>query len=150
MSQAPAPIDTMFDARLRAAMKQRPRRPAQAMIVSGGLAPHRLRRVDDYVEAHLAEPLLLVDLAKIAKLSPKHFSRAFTQTMGRPPHRWLIEKRVAAARVLLRGSDKSLSEIALECGFADQSHFTSLFRRYLGTPPGLWRRAWHDGQARTA
>ncbi|MBX9813758.1 MAG: AraC family transcriptional regulator, partial [Sphingomonas sp.] len=121
-----------------------PAAPAAQPLARGGLAPHRLRRVSDHVDAHLGEPLLLVDLAQIAKLSPKHFSRAFTQSVGKSPHRWLIEKRVVAAQAMLRASDKSLSDIALACGFADQSHFTALFRRHVGAPPGRWREAVRD------
>lgn len=145
MLPSDSPIGTLFETKPRAVAGQRPKPAEPRKIVTGGLAPHRLRRVIDHAEAHLGEPLRLADLAQIAKVSPKHFSRAFTQSMGLPPHRWVIEKRIAAARHLLRQADKPLSAIALECGFADQSHFTSLFRRHVGVPPGLWRKA-RDGQ----
>lgn len=124
--------------------------PPTVPMIRGGLAPHRLRRVQSYVETHLTERLPLCRLAEIARLSPKHFSRVFTQTTGQSPHRWVILRRVAVARELLETTDLSLSDIALACGFADQSHFTALFRRHLGTPPGLWRQRYHAALADAA
>jgi AraC-like DNA-binding protein len=60
--------------------------------------------------------------------------------MGVAPHRWLINRRVELAKDLLRDRETSLSEIALRCGFADQSHFTRVFTRWAGVSPGAWRR----------
>ena len=71
--------------------------------------------------------------------SPSYFIKAFKTTTGRTPHRWLQEYRVGKAKGLLLRS-LSIAEIALECGFADQSHFTRVFRNVTGTPPGMWRR----------
>jgi AraC-like DNA-binding protein len=76
----------------------------------------------------------------LAGLSAKHFARAFRQSTGVPPHRWLIEKRIERAKALLLGGGLSLAEIALACGFADQSHFTAAFRRGTGITPGAYRR----------
>ncbi len=90
--------------------------------------------------AHLAEDIGLDDLAAIADLSAKHFARAFRQSTGMPPHRWLIERRIDRAKALLMEGDLNLAEIALTCGFADQSHFTAAFRKSVGATPGIFRR----------
>ncbi len=68
------------------------------------------------------------------------FARAFRQTTGMPPHRWLLARRVDRAKELLAASPMRLADIALACGFADQSHFTKVFTRMAGTSPGAWRR----------
>jgi AraC family transcriptional regulator len=99
-----------------------------------------LRRVEEFLIAHLADDIGLDDLAAIADLSAKHFARAFRQSTGMPPHRWLIERRIDRAKALLVGDDQSLAEIALTCGFADQSHFTAAFRKVVGATPGSYRR----------
>ena len=106
----------------------------------GGLPPARLRRVEEFLMAHLADDIGLDALAAIADLSPKHFARAFRQSTGMPPHRWLIERRIERAKGLLLKGDASLSEIALACGFGDQSHFTATFRKMVGTTPGCFRK----------
>ena len=99
----------------------------------------RLRRVLDYIEAHLAQDLTLVDLAGVACLSPSHFSRAFKQAVGAGLHRYTVQRRVERAKDLLRGTDDTLAGIAAATGFADQSHFTAAFRREVGLTPGRFR-----------
>jgi AraC family transcriptional regulator len=69
-----------------------------------------------------------------------HFARAFAINVGRPPHQWLLDQRVNLARQLLGHSELSISEIAVRCGFADQSHFTRVFSAKVGLTPGRWRR----------
>jgi AraC-like DNA-binding protein len=110
----------------------------------GGLPPARLRRVEEFLMAHLADDVGLDTLAAIAGLSPKHFARAFRQSTGMPPHRWLIERRIDRARALLRTPGLSLAEIALACGFADQSHFTAAFRKIAGATPGFFQKAMRE------
>ena len=105
-----------------------------------GLPPALLRRVKDYLMAHLAEDVSLSALAAIANLSTSHFARAFRQSTGVPPHRWLTNQRIARGRELLEIGDLTLAEIALACGFADQSHFTVAFRSATGVTPGAYRR----------
>jgi AraC family transcriptional regulator len=105
------------------------------------LAPLRLTRAKDYLEAHLAEDFSLQAVADAAELSPFHFARAFKRETGAPPHRYLMERRVERARELLAGGDMGLAEIALACGFAGQSHFTTAFKRHTGVTPGAWRQA---------
>jgi AraC family transcriptional regulator len=104
-----------------------------------GLSLERLQRVRDYVEAHLDEDLSLTALADIACLSPYHFSRSFKEAAGVGPQRYVIQRRVERAKRLMRQTHQPLALIALEAGFADQSHFTIAFRREIGVTPGAFR-----------
>lgn len=116
-------------------------RPAVEPPMRGGLAPWQERRVTRLVEERLDQMVSLADMAKVCDLSISHFARAFKQTKGTPPHRWLMERRIEAAKPMLVESELSLSEIALVCGFSDQSHFTRTFSQMVGMGPGAWRRA---------
>jgi AraC family transcriptional regulator len=106
---------------------------------SKGLSPERLQRVRDYVEAHLDEDLSLTMLADITCLSPYHFSRSFKQSTGVGPQRYVIQRRLERAKTLMRRTREPLALIALEAGFGDQSHFTTIFRREMGVTPGRFR-----------
>jgi AraC family transcriptional regulator len=108
---------------------------------SKGLSPERLRRVRDYIEAHLDDDLSLTVLADIACLSPYHFSRSFKEAAGVGPQRYVIQRRLECAKTLLRRTHQPLAWIAQEAGFADQSHLTSIFRRETGVTPGRFRAA---------
>ncbi|HWZ71973.1 MAG TPA: AraC family transcriptional regulator [Casimicrobiaceae bacterium] len=114
----------------------RPIRP----IVHGGLAPAALRRVREYVEQQFTEKIRSGTLATIAKLSPGHFNRAFKQSMGFSPHQYIVQRRVAAATQLLEKTERSLVDIALETGFASQSHFCRTYVVATGETPGACRR----------
>jgi AraC family transcriptional regulator len=106
---------------------------------SDGLSPERLRRVRDYIEAHLDEDLSLTVLADIACLSPYHFSRSFKQAAGVGPQRYVIQRRLERAKTLIRRTNQPLAWVAQEVGFADQSHLTAIFRRETGVTPGQFR-----------
>ena len=108
---------------------------------SGGLSRERLKRVYDYVEGHLNSQLSLADLAAISCLSPYHFSRSFKQAAGIGPQRFITQRRLERAKTLMRRTNLPLALIALESGFADQSHLTSVFRREIGVTPGHYRAA---------
>jgi AraC family transcriptional regulator len=110
-----------------------------ARPTSKGLSPERLRRVRDFIEAHLDEQLSLTVLADIACLSPYHFSRSFKEAAGVGPQRYVIQRRLERAKTLLRRTREPLAQIAQEAGFADQSHLTSIFRREIGVTPGRFR-----------
>ena len=112
---------------------------AIALTPSNGLSRERLQRVRDYVEAHLDEDLSLTMLADIACLSPYHFSRSFKQSIGVGPQRYVIQRRLERAKTLLQRTREPLALIALEAGFGDQSHFTTIFRREMGVTPGRFR-----------
>jgi AraC family transcriptional regulator len=106
---------------------------------SNGLSRERLRRVCDYIEAHLDDRLTLTEVAGVACLSPYHFSRSFKQAVGVGPRRYILQRRVARAKTLLRRTNQPLSWVAQEAGFADQSHLTAEFRRQIGVTPGQFR-----------
>jgi AraC-like DNA-binding protein len=93
----------------------------------GGLAPWQLKRAGEKLAANPAGDVSMAELASDCGLSTSHFSRAFRQSTGRSPHQWLMQHRISQAKGLLPDHKLSLSEIALACGFADQSHFTRVF-----------------------
>lgn len=95
----------------------------------------RLRRVLEYIEAHLDEDLSLAELAAVAGFSLSHFKPLFKQAVGMPVHRFVLERRVERARTLLLQGKKSMSEIALEAGFSHPSHMARCMRRVLGLSP---------------
>lgn len=101
----------------------------------------RERRAIEFVEANIGKTIRLKDMAASAALSLFHFSRAFKQSTGVTPARYVLARRVRAAQVLLTISNKPLAEIALECGFSSQSHMTQAFRRSVGVTPGVYRAA---------
>ena len=106
----------------------------------GGLAPWQVRRAAELVDAHLDGNLTMVQLAHHCGLSTSYFTRAFKKTTGVTPHRWLMQKRVERAVRLLSESAMPLADVALACGFANQSHFTRVFATAIGCPPREWRR----------
>jgi AraC family transcriptional regulator len=79
-------------------------------------------------------------LAKLVSFSKSHFSRAFKQSLGLPPMTYVKMRRIERAKTLMTSTNQQLTEIALICGFADQSHLNRSFRRVLGVSPGRWRR----------
>ncbi len=98
----------------------------------GGLSPSQLRRVFDFLFSHLSGDPSVAELARECGLSSGHFARAFRQSTGLTPHQWLIRKRVERARGLLLGDGLGLADIAVICGFVDQSHFTRVFTKFEG------------------
>ena len=109
--------------------------------VRGGLAPGALRRVRDYIEANLESRVDLGQLAATANLSRCHFAYAFKQSMGCPPHRYIMSRRLERARHLLVTSSGAIAEIAIATGFADQSHFSRAFRAFFDVSPLAFRRS---------
>jgi len=107
--------------------------------IRGGLPPRVLRRVREYMGAHLQENISLQALAGLANLSIFHFARAFKQSEGLPPHEYLVRCRVARVRELLTETDLPLAEIALASGFSDQSHCARRFRQHVGLTPSSYR-----------
>jgi AraC family transcriptional regulator len=106
----------------------------------GGLAEWQVKRAKEILSANLDGGVPLKDVARECGLSVSHFSRAFRVTAGAAPHRWLMTRRVEAAKEKLRDGRLSLSDVALACGFADQSHLTRIFTGMVGLSPGAWRR----------
>jgi AraC-like DNA-binding protein len=110
-------------------------------LARGGLAAWQVKRAQETLAANLEGDISLADLANDCGLSASHFSRAFRQSTGLSPHRWLVQRRVDLAKRLLSDRKLSLAEIALSCGFTDQSHFTRVFSAIVGVSPGAWRRS---------
>jgi AraC family transcriptional regulator len=106
--------------------------PASSHRARGGLAPWQQSRAKEAMDANLDKEINIARLANECGLSTSQFARAFKQSTGCPPHRWLLQRLA---------SNKTLAEIASACGFYDQSHLTRAFSQTVGTSPGLWRRA---------
>ena len=106
----------------------------------GGLASWQVRRALNVMKGSLQAPLSFGEVAAVCSLSTSHFHRAFRQSIGETPGRWLQQYRMKVAKELLLSSQLTLAEISARCGFADQSHFTRVFTRWAGMSPGAWRR----------
>jgi len=106
---------------------------------NGRLSDRRLRQVLSYIESNLGQDISLHDIAGVAGLSVSHFKGLFRQSLGIPVHQYLIRRRVERATSLLRESNLSISQIALETGFAHQSHLAHHMRRLLGVSPKTLR-----------
>ncbi len=111
----------------------------QPQQVNGGLGEKRLKLVLAYIDAHLAENIGLQDMATVAGLGQHHFATMFRQSMGISPYRYVIEQRIDRAKRHLRRKDAAIIDIALACGFADQSHLTKHFRKLVGMTPRAFR-----------
>lgn len=114
--------------------------PEAPDLSRGGLSPALKNRICDFIEEHFGEKISLGALSSMAGLSPNHFARAFQQSVGLPPHRYLLRRRVQHVEQMLRETQLPLSQIALAAGFSDQSHLARHFRRLTGMPPSLARR----------
>lgn len=104
------------------------------------LSSRQMQRLTDFIHAHLNQNLSLQMLAQQVGFSPYHFARLFRQTTGESPHQFVLSQRLEAAKHLLKETDVSLAQVALEIGFPHQSHFTQAFRRRLGTTPFAYRQ----------
>jgi AraC-like DNA-binding protein len=131
--------------------------PARSYIVKAA----RLLREEDawsrtgstgsrYVEANAARRIVVANLATVAGFSVRHFSFAFRATTGISPHTYVTRYRIQRAQALMLSTQRTLSEIALECGLADQAHLTRLFKFYVGKTPASWRRMQRAFQKDTA
>jgi AraC family transcriptional regulator len=106
-----------------------------------GMAPWRLRRALEYIEENLDRDIGLAELSKNTDMSPNYFCRAFRKSLGMPPYRYLISRRIERSKELLASTDKDVTQIALEVGFSSHSHFTTAFRRAVGHAPSMYRNA---------
>ena len=106
---------------------------------NGGLAPYKLRQTIDYIHAYLDRDLSLETMAKQVGVSRSYFASQFKQGMGVAPHQYVIQQRIEKAKRLLKERMLTITEIALECGFASQSHLNKAFRKYVGTTPKDYR-----------
>ena len=115
--------------------------PTATARPSGGLAPGSLRRVIDYIEADLSRPFTIDGLAEIAGVSPRHFMRAFRESSGQTPLRFVYSLRLQRAKEFLLDPRRTATEVALECGFSHAQHFSTAFKKATGVTPSDFRRA---------
>jgi transcriptional regulator GlxA family with amidase domain len=124
------------------------RPPAAAAPVLGersGLVRWRLKRVLEFIEANLAEPIRLPDLARAAGLSRMHFAAQFRIATGLRPHEYVVRRRIERAQELARDTALPLAQIALAAGFQTQAHFTTVFKEHVHDTPGRWRQVQRAG-----
>jgi len=105
----------------------------------GGMPSARLNRVVDFIRQNCGREIRLWELANLAGMSPHYFCQLFKQSTGTSPHQFLLRSRIARAKELLRNRDFTVSHAAVATGFADQSHFTKVFRRMVGVTPVQFR-----------
>ena len=106
----------------------------------GGLLAWQLNRVVDYIETHLAEKIMAMDLADLANVSVGQLIRAFKISVGVPPFHYIASRRVELACMMMSTTREPLSQIAIACGLCDQAHLCKVFRRMIGMSPSTWRR----------
>jgi AraC family transcriptional regulator len=99
-----------------------------------------LEQVIDYIKVNLAQDLSILDLASLTSMSESHFSRSFKQSVGIAPYQYLMQQRVERAKQLLKQQAISISDIALDCGFANQTHLTKVFRQMTGVTPKAYQK----------
>lgn len=109
-------------------------------LFRGGLSPRAWRRVTEYIHAHLCDDLSVGRLAQIAGLSPSHFLRAFHQSAGEAPHRYVLAQRLALAERLAKTTDIPFARVATAAGFSSNSHMTATMKRLWGLTPSELRR----------
>lgn len=120
--------------RSASATRRPPRSPAR-----GKLSEATLARIRDHCLARLHEPIAVADLAALAGLGPHQFGKAFRAVSARSPQKYVIALRTQRAQELLRGTCLTIADIALQCGFFDQSHLTTTFARCVGVTPHRYR-----------
>lgn len=114
--------------------------PVASSKVNRLLSPRSVARAKELLAAKIDGDLSIADVADACQLSRSHFTRAFRDTTGQTPYQWLMAQRLERACQLLRDASLPLAEVAVGCGFSDQSHFTRVFSKHMGMSPGLWRR----------
>jgi AraC family transcriptional regulator len=110
------------------------------MPLRGGLSRSDLRKVQAYIDEHLAQDIRLHHLAEVTGLSIFHFARSFRESTGVTPHQYVLHRRIEKAKLLLRRPEWTVQQIASATGFTDASRFAKTFRRSTGASPGVWRR----------
>ncbi|OIS94290.1 helix-turn-helix domain-containing protein [Brucella cytisi] len=123
-------------------LKGRPNRQSR-----GGLSVKVWRNIEEYIRANLAENLSVERLASVAGISPSHFLRAFRETVGQPPHKYVLATRLEMAEQLAVSTDLPLTAIAKLTGFSSHSHMTAAMRQHKSITPSALRRATSDRQS---
>ena len=107
----------------------------------GGLSANSLRRLNEYVANNLDRTISLADLSSVTGLSKRHFIRAFAESAGQTPHRYVVSQRIEKAKQLLADSSHSITEIGLAVGFSHAQHFSNKFKAFTGLTPSRYREA---------
>src|SRR5262249_26386856 len=107
---------------------------------ASALTAYKLRRAIEYIEDNLARDVTLPEIAQMLGMSPHHFAHAFKDTTGIAPHQYLIARRVARAKSLLKETDLPMREIAYRIGYSNQAHFSTLFHRLSAMTPTTFRQ----------
>jgi AraC family transcriptional regulator len=107
----------------------------------GGIAPWQQRILVDYIEEHLADNISLATLGELVRLSRYHLCRVFRQSIGLPPHRYHMSRRIERAKGLLSNPEVSVTEVAVRLGFSATGAFTTAFRKATGSTPTAYRRS---------
>lgn len=113
-------------------------RTIKPVVAKGTLSPLQWQRVKDYCLSQLAEKITLDELAAVCGLGRFHFLRQFKQTIGMTPHAWLLRLRLEQACALLARGKQTISDVAQDVGFYDQSHFNRAFRQAFGVAPSAY------------
>jgi AraC-like DNA-binding protein len=115
-----------------------------ALEQKGALSPSKLSRAKKLLVEKSSRGIPLADIARECGLSRQYFTKSFKATVGVTPHRWLQQYRIKKAQDLLQNTSHRIADIAIECGFADQSHFTRVFVILTGGAPAAWRRKYRS------
>jgi AraC-like DNA-binding protein len=132
---------TLLEAALLLRQQVHPAAAGEVPDGRGRLLAWQARKVRDYIDGHITGQILIADLCALVQRSEAHFSRSFKRTFGESPHSFVVRRRVELAGQYMLTTDASLSDIALQCGFADQAHLCKQFRQAAGQTPAAWRRA---------
>jgi AraC family transcriptional regulator len=111
----------------------------QLAVYEGGLPQRQLQQILEYIDVHFDRDIKLADLAGLLGMSQFHFSHLFKQSIGTSPHQYLLQQRIERAKQLLKQTNRSIVEIALECGFNSHSHLSKQFRQLAGMTPKIYR-----------
>jgi AraC-like DNA-binding protein len=148
LTTSPDLVASYFEYSDRALLHSRPRMETVASLGEGatqkresiGIPPRLLRRIKECIDEGLESGVDIGNLAQCLGYSLSHFFRLFRKSFGMPPHRYLMHRRISLAQELLTQTDLDLACVALKAGFADQSHLCRNFHRFVGLPPGAFRR----------
>jgi AraC family transcriptional regulator len=113
---------------------------SQLKPIRGGLTTLQLRRIKEFVDAHIAKGIGISELASLAGLSQFHFIRAFKHSVGLSPYQYILSERINVAKEMLLKSDLSIDEVALAAGFSDAPQLNRVFRKLIGVTPTAFRR----------
>jgi AraC family transcriptional regulator len=137
--EAGSPAGSVFGELIGDALAVYLANPAAAQPRTGRMPGVRLNRVVEFIHANLDRNIHLEELAEAAGMSAFHFAKLFKASTGSSPHQYILQRRLERAQQLLRDPSLTLSEVGLRCGFADQSHMTNVFRRFVGVTPSKYR-----------